>query len=316
MISRSWVFWFCGVCLGLVGESVAATRVFTDQAGRRLEAELTSHDGTTVKLRTADGSVAEVAIASLSPADQAHVRAWQPETDSTVSVAAVVPGESVTLPFPDLPAMASGGEAICEVHIPRSYDPARPVPLFVWMSGGPGSARVGSARGLVDFDRFVVVALPFPGNIPSIRDAVPAGKVGEVWEYHRPMLEKVAELVPNVDPAIRIVGGTSNGAHAIGSGLDERWKGFVDGFTAFILHEGGSSPGGVYRGARGKTVLLAYGEDTHVLPYQAELIETFKHARPELTVEPIPGEGHGLGEEGRRRIREWVDRTFPPTGGQ
>src|SRR5690606_32664340 len=109
----------------------------------------------------------------------------------------LTPGTVVTLDFPELGPMHDQKPAACEVHIPASYDPAKPVPLLVWFGGGKGSSSVDGANGLVDFDTFVVAALPYPdGYFPRL--AAKDGKVDGYWDFHRVMLERIRRLVPNI----------------------------------------------------------------------------------------------------------------------
>ncbi len=301
-----WIF-----VMGLPSIGVAEMRTFTDAAGRKLEAEVVAINGDAVELRTASGETSSIDQAVFSSTDRAYFARWEPPKAPDERV---VPGAKFRLEFADLPGTANGQSAGCEISIPSNYRVDAPVPLLVWISGGKGSDRIGGAGELVDSSRFVVVALPFPKSVPSVRDAVGKGNVDDVWDYQRPMLQKVRELIPNLDPDIQIVGGTSNGAHAIGSGIDQDWEGFADEFTGFILHEGGSSPDGDYRDARGKTMLVIYGENSTALDWQKGFIDRIERSRPRLDVVAIPGEGHGMGGDSRKRIREWIDEKFPVEG--
>jgi len=80
-----------------------------------------------------------------------------------------LPGAVVTLNFPALGDMQDNLPAACEVSTPKTYDPSRLVPHLVCFGVGKGSRRVDGAAGLVDFDRVVVAALPYPGGqIPRL----------------------------------------------------------------------------------------------------------------------------------------------------
>jgi predicted esterase len=50
---------------------------------------------------------------------------------------------------------------------------------------------------------------------------------------------RLEELVPNIDPAHRILGGFSNGAHATASLIDESGGEITRRFSAFFFVEGG-----------------------------------------------------------------------------
>jgi pimeloyl-ACP methyl ester carboxylesterase len=221
---------------------------------------------------------------------------------------ALEPGSTLLLDFPELGEMHDKLPAACEVRIPKTYDPRKPVPLLVWFGGGKGSHQVGGARGLVDFDRFVVVALPYPrGVLPRIA-AQNDGPVDAHWVFQRAMLNRVVERVPNIDPRLRLVAGTSSGGHHIAYGLDRGWAGFADYFTAFIVHEGGAQPlTHRFPGAKGKRVLVVYGEESDSLTWRTWFNWQVEKSGAEATIIGIPGAGHGLNEDGRRAIRTWTD---------
>lgn len=218
----------------------------------------------------------------------------------------VVPGEVMTLEFPELEKMHGDLAAACEVSIPKSYDPAMPVPLLVWFTGGKGSHRVAGANGLVDFDRFVVVALPYP-NGHDMRKVIKEGGMETVRVYHQAMMARVLARVPNIDPRVRIAAGTSNGAHLIGTALDQEWAGFVDYFTLFVLHEGGTAPGNKYPGAKSKRLLVVWGEKSEALRWQ--LLFNWRIGQPGALVSyhSVPDAGHGLDTRGRALIRSWIE---------
>lgn len=235
----------------------------------------------------------------------------EPAKPSTTSAVAAPPrpvaGEVLTLAFPELGPMHDGLPAACEVSVPKDYDPARPSPLLVWFGGGKGSHAVASARGLVDFDRFVVVALPYPeGRLPRL--AAEELRVEEHWDFHRVMLARVDALLPNLDPALRVAAGTSSGAHYLAYGLDQRWPGFGEAFAAFVLHEGGAAPlSSAIPGARGRRLLVAWGTRSESLWWREWFNDRVAMVGADLTLTPIPGAGHGLDDKGRRVIRAWTD---------
>jgi pimeloyl-ACP methyl ester carboxylesterase len=222
---------------------------------------------------------------------------------------AVVPGQVLTLAFPELGEMQDKLPAACEVSIPKNYDPAKPVPLFVWFGGGKGSHSVGGARGLVDFDQYVVVALPYPrGRLPRLA-AQEDRTIDEHWAFQRTMLERVAQVVPNIDPKMRLVAGTSSGGHHIAYGLDRGWPGFADYFTVFIVHEGGAQPlTPRLPGAKGKRLLVVYGEETDSLTWRTWFNWHVERSGAQATIIGVPGAGHGLNDDARKVIRDWIEK--------
>ncbi len=219
-----------------------------------------------------------------------------------------IPGETITLSFPELAPMQDGLPAACEVSIPTTYDAARPVPLLVWFGGGRGSHSVNGAGGIVDLDRFVVVALPYP-NGEGPRVAAEELRVADFWTYHRVMLARIHAMLPNLDPELRIAAGTSNGAHYIGYGLDQQWPGFTDEFTIFILHEGGAAPlSSTIPGAKGRKLLVAWGTRSESIWWREWFNDRIALVGADVTFLPIPRAGHGLNEDGCKGIRDWIDK--------
>jgi len=53
------------------------------------------------------------------------------------------------------------------------------------------------------------------------------------------MLAKLDEMVPNIDPAHRVLGGFSNGAHAVQGLIDESDGEIARRFSAFFFADGG-----------------------------------------------------------------------------
>ncbi len=301
--------------LALLG--AAETRTFTDNQGRVIVAELLAYDGSVIKIRRDDGRVFSFEKSLLAKADQDFAEANRSALEAkALGLPAtlddrVVAGQNFVVKFPALPKMNGGQTAACEVHIPKNFQYPKRVALFVWFGGGPGSHRTSGANGLVDFDDFVVVALPYPNGKPP-RIAVTDGDINKHWEFQRVMLEKVKELIPNIDPNVRIVGGSSSGAHNVGSGLDQRWTGFSDYFNAFILHEGGTSPDNRFAAAKNKMVYVLWGEKTPFRAWQEWFNLKIKDSGAKITIESLPEAGHGLNEAGRTRIRKWIESTVLP----
>ncbi len=226
----------------------------------------------------------------------------------------VVPGEVLALEFPELGEMHGNLPAVCEVSVPKGYDPQKPSPLLVWFAGGKGSHRVEGARGLVDFDRFVVVALPYP-NGHDMRKVIKDGGLEAVRTFHQAMMARVLALIPNIDPNVRVVAGTSNGAHLIGSALSLGWDEFTDYFTLFVLHEGGSAASNKYPGAKDKRLLVIWGEQSEARRWQSWFNWRIGQSDARVSYHSIPVAGHGLNARGREMIRSWIEEmAFSPKG--
>jgi hypothetical protein len=59
-----------------------------------------------------------------------------------------------------------------------------------------------------------------------------------MWPYFKTMLERLEKLVPNIDPAHRVLGGFSNGAHATAALIDGSDGEITRRFSAFLVVEG------------------------------------------------------------------------------
>lgn len=293
----------------------AETYIFTDQNGRKLEAIIHDYDSKEVAVeRVSDGRRFRIKLDTLSAKDVQYLKEHYTDASEAQQDDAdgLKPGEVLTLDFPELGKMAKGKPAQCQVSVPKNYDPRQPVPLLVWFSGGKGSHMVKKAQGIVDFDEFLVVALPYPnGRLPRLAVEEGEDAINAYWDFLQPMLEGVIERVPNISEDIRIAGGTSSGGHLVGSALDQKWRGFCDYFTGFILHEGGTSPDMEFSGTRSRhRILVIYGEKSVARKWQDYFNKRFEDARGRTSFIEVSEAGHGLNAAGKKLIRDWVQETF------
>lgn len=235
-----------------------------------------------------------------------------PQAEVVTSVA-LTPGSVITLEFPELGNMAKEESARCEVRIPENYTETERFPIFVWFSGGKGSCKVSKASQMVDFDKFIVVALPYPdGRLPRL--GVRDGGIEDFWEFQYPMLQRVTALIPNISETVRIAAGQSSGGHLLGSSIDLDWPGFTDYFTAFVLHEGGYAPHMTYQGITDATqVLVTYGENSKSKPWQESFMRKFKAAHDRTTYIEIPEAGHPITTAGKQVIHQWIEEAVLPS---
>jgi hypothetical protein len=304
------------LCIYGLPHAVAAdVYEFTDRSGRKLEAIIVKYKETEVDVRrTSDSRSVTLSLDDLIDADHRYLKETYADVagETPRQTDVLTPGQVITLDFPELGEMAKGKPAQCQLSVPKNYDSSRPVPLLVWFSGGSGSFEVKSAQGIVNFDDFLVVALPYPkGQLPRL--AVDAGgdAINTFWEFQRAMLERVIELVPNISKEVRIAGGSSSGGHLVGSALDQKWKGFCDYFTGFILHEGGHCPEMKFSGTRSShRILVIYGENSVAREWQQYFMEHFDQVRGHIEYIEVPKAGHGLNGDGKKRIRSWIEDTF------
>ncbi len=227
-------FWWIAV-LGFlltvcVGRGEEAVRKFTNTDGVVIEAQLVEVKGESAVLLW-QGKQVDVPLAKLSEADRRWIAEWQKAKMSPQGGAGgggpAAPGEldaragqTLSFEFPELIKDMTGAPAKFSVKVPAKFDGKTPVPLFVFLAGGNGSNSPGGAAGLTK-DDFLCVGLPYPddGRNPDQNNMV--GSFDEVWSYWQPMLAKIDGEFPNIDKRLRMIGGFSNGGHAIDGLLGE-----------------------------------------------------------------------------------------------
>ncbi|MEN6345519.1 MAG: redoxin domain-containing protein [Armatimonadia bacterium] len=232
----------------------------------------------------------------------------------------LVPGASFTIKFPDMPptlhALMSKTNvpAAMTVFLPRNYDPQRKHPLLIALNGGDGgdASNPSVARALTQEQDFVCVSLPLfkesidpsaPANTPPaliIRDA--DGKFA--WPLYKRMLDKLEELVPNLDPAHRFLGGFSNGAHMTGELIDQSDGEIARRFSAFFMVEGGGRTQH-FDLIKGKPLLLMAGSVASIKRVH-EIADTATAAGAQATVHEMPGVGHAFPASQYPVVREWM----------
>ncbi|AMV16390.1 hypothetical protein VT03_00775 [Planctomyces sp. SH-PL14] len=227
------------------------------------------------------------------------------------------PGQIFSLQFPDLPATfdelveAKGIKPQMTVFLPSNYAPDRKHPLLVFLNGGTGGRgdNPGIARALVDEADFVCVSLPLfhqaaPGSAGYdvvIRDA--DGRY--MWPFYKRMLAELGRAVPNLDPARRVIGGTSNGAHAVQAIVDQSDGEAAEMFSAFFLVNGGGRLQR-YDLLKEKPLLLAYGDKTLRASRLSEIVAAAKSGGTALTAYEMKGVGHAFPASEYPAIRKWL----------
>lgn len=232
----------------------------------------------------------------------------------------LAPGRWFTVQFPEMPptlfalSAQRTDPAQMTVFLPRNYDPQRQHPLFIFLNGGDGgnASNPGIARTLTEEQDFVCVALPLfkisldpnsPVNKPPALIVRAAdGQYG--WPFYRTMLDRLDQLVPNIDPAHRVLGGFSNGAHATAALIDGSDGEVTRRFSAFIFGEGG---GGLehYELLKDKPVLMI-SSNAKSLPRATEILETAKAAGAQTTLIFEDIGKHGFPESSYPKVREWL----------
>lgn len=182
-------------------------------------------------------------------------------------VRGLAPGSSFPVTFRDMPPtfhalyVKKDFKTQMTVLLPRNYDPSRKHPLLVYLNGGDGGNgdALGVARGITGQQDFVCVNMPLFKAVkpwtPGFGYVMiePDGKY--MWPFFKTMLDKVEALVPNLDPAHRVLGGSSNGAHATAALIDASDGEVTRLFSAFLFVEGGGKLKH-YDWLKGKTVMM------------------------------------------------------------
>jgi len=230
------------------------------------------------------------------------------------------PNRWFTITFPDMPptlfslATKRADPAQMTVFLPRNYDLQRKHPLFIFLNGSDGGNACDPviARALSEEQDFICVALPLfkisldpnsPVNKPPVIIVRGAdGRYG--WPFVRTMLARLEQVVPNIDPDHRILGGFSNGAHATAALIDGSDGEAARMFSAFMFGEGG---GGLehYELLNGKPFLMI-SSNAKSLPRATEITETAKAAGAQTTLIFEDIGQHGFPPAAYPKIREWL----------
>jgi dienelactone hydrolase len=228
--------------------------------------------------------------------------------ETAASAVDVKPGAAFTLAFPDLPPDRRGQPAQCEVSIPKAYDPARKVPLVVWLGGADGGNTAD--RSFLPEGDFVVAGLPYPQGADHPAQTNMVGQYEKVWAYQRRMIEEIARQVPNLDPATSIIAGFSNGGHAIDGMLRlAATNGLADHFGAFILVEGGGTSAagrGDYPPLQGKFAYVCWGEKSANRESLLRVGKRLEARGARVTLREMQGAGHGFPESEKANVRAWL----------
>jgi len=133
------------------------------------------------------------------------------------------------------------------ICLPTNYDPARKHPLFIFLTGGNGGTGGNPevASAITEGRDFICVSVPL-FRAPESQAMTRSGMViltaadgRYMWPFFRTMLGRLEEIVANIDPAHRVLGGFSNGAHAAAALLEASDGEVARRFSAFFFGEGG-----------------------------------------------------------------------------
>jgi hypothetical protein len=153
----------------------------------------------------------------------------------------LVAGNEIVEKFPEFPTDARDIAAVMRITLPENYDLAKVYPVFLFMNGGKGSSA--NLPELVENRDFISVGMPiFVAN-----DAKPEGRyivgnrdAANLWKYHKQMLERLYEVVPNINRKLGLAAGFSNGANSIRCLVELTDGEYHQYFNRYIFCEGGT----------------------------------------------------------------------------
>ncbi|MDB6004021.1 MAG: hypothetical protein JWR15_1008 [Prosthecobacter sp.] len=229
--------------------------------------------------------------------------------------AEVKPGATLTLDFPELTPDRKGQPAQCQVNIPPGYDPAKKLPLVIWLSGGDGNNTPN--RSFLPAGDFIAAGLPFPKGANNPGQSNMVGAFEKVWAYHKVMIDEIHKRIPNIDRASSIIGGFSNGGHAIDGMLRRKKKAgdLADYFGAFILVDGGgteASGEASLPSLKGKFAYICWGESSPAKPNVSVLGREFKSKGTTVVSSEMAGTGHAFADSEQPKIKDWLAKTVLP----
>jgi len=225
------------------------------------------------------------------------------------------PGKVYSFTYPWMPqtfyAQQAKNEkpAMMTVYLPTNYDPQRKFPVLIFLNGGDGGdgSDPALARALAGGKDFICVALPL-FKVDTKDYVIRDEDCTLMWQQHKQMLARLTELVPNIDPDHRILGGFSNGAHSVGGLIDCSNGEAAKWFSAFIVVEGAGRTQR-YDLIKGKPLLICYGYQpgrdsprARVKEFSAVAIA----AGVNVTVHEIPNSGHAFPPASYPFLLQWL----------
>ena len=201
------------------------------------------------------------------------------------------------------------------VFLPTNYAPDRKFPLLLLLGGGDGGAgnSLGIARSLSEGRDFVCVNVPlfkasdYKVDKPGVSGEgyIMRGEDAKVmWPQFRTMMEKLDEVVPNLDPSRQVLGGFSNGAHATAGLIDESDGEIARRFSAFLFVEGGGKLKH-YELLKGKPFLMV-SSNAKSLPRAKQICDTAKAAGAAATLVFEDVGQHDFPKSAYPAVRAWL----------
>jgi|GEM_PF-2235436 len=311
----------CFLSVDAYGENPEKIRDFTRASDQKtMQASVFAHNGEKVTLQVVGKKRYTLDPAIFIEADQKYLQDWlwrsrgiplPSELDPRIK-----PGATFRVEMPDLANTFTGKSAGFTVSIPTIFNYPDPLPLLVFLNGGSGNESLAAAKSIADAKRYVLVSFPFTSEIKK------DGALGHVKSnmklieaYHEAMLERLKTLIPNLSQTHRVVAGSSNGAHIVGSAIAMDWDCYLDFFRAFIVWEGGGSLSKNFKAAKGKRYCswVGWGAKSTSKDFAVGIAEAMDDSRMRITKEEVKTAGHGMNKDAQMAIRSWLSEVAEPT---
>ena len=243
----------------------------------------------------------------------------------------LAPGKIVEIPFanaglpPTLVSMMTGGDPtpVLSLRLPDDYRADGSYPLLVYVPGfhGQRAGNIENALSITGPRGWVVASLPLfkvsvdpsevgGGMLVAMRDypAIAAG-------YHA-LLQRVYELVPNIDRARSGMVGFSNGALTLAVLLSSHDAFVLDHFHSFVLVDHGMFHLTDLHaaGARGDRYLILVGDQPDMgrdlkLRGCALQQDAWRLLEVDVTCEVLQGTGHAFPPDAMARVGRWLNQA-------
>lgn len=299
-----------------IGEVRSFTRASDNKV---IKASIVSYDGEQVVLKVIGKKNYTVDPSIFIKENQEYIENWininrnlplPSELDKRIK-----PGETFRVEMPNLAKTFTKKTAGFTVYIPTDYNYPNPAPLLVFLNGGSGSEELTQAKEITDSRDYILVSLPFTSEIKKDGHLGQSEKnMNLIKSYHAAMLQKLYKVIPNLSHHQRVIVGSSNGAHIIGSALAMDWDCYLKSFHAFALWEGGGSISRDFKAAKGKKyqTWVGWGGKSQFKDFTINIAETMEKSGVEVTKKSVETAAHTMNTDASSAIREWLINTAEP----
>jgi dienelactone hydrolase len=258
------------------------------------------------------------AVEASSP--KPHIPA-APQTLAQAPGLRVVPGHTFTLEFPNMPptmanllAPQNTAKPSMTVFLPTNYTASSKYPLLIYLNGGSGGngKNPGVARKISEDKDFICVDLPLfknkaAGNAPTtlgLNDA----DCKFMWSLYRQMLARLAQTVPNIDPAHSVLGGFSNGSYATARLIVQSEGEVLGTFAAYFVVESGGQllKPDLLELLKSRPVLILFGAKSNHPERLQAIAQATKSAGVEAVMHEMKDIGHAFPESEYPIVRDWL----------